>query len=106
MEFDISTAVRVFLAQSLKMNGLPSDVRLSNGKVETLSTVDEIENQIRNKDGQIFKNANKFFENLKSWVLLGIFAFSRFKKDFKTLEKRGYDVNLLKDIVSRITPDR
>ncbi len=63
--FDTPTAVRMFLAQSLKTNGLPFDVRLSNGKVETLNAIDEIENQIRNKNGQIFRDTNELFESLE-----------------------------------------
>ena len=63
---DTPTAVRMFFSQSLKCQGLPFDVKRSNPKIETLKAMDEIEEQIKNKKGKVFKTVDDLFEDLEN----------------------------------------
>ena len=78
---NLTTAINVFLRQSLRVGGFPFDVRIEQPNKETMAAMLEAE--------RIARDSSVVWTN-------------QFKKDYKLAMKRHLDIDLLDDIIRKL----
>ena len=61
---DMSTAVNMFLRQSIRYNGLPFDIRLDIPNETTLKAINESEKMLKQRNTKRFSSVDKLFADL------------------------------------------
>lgn len=62
---DLTTAINVFLRQSLRAGGFPFDVRLERPNAETLSAIREAERISKDRSGKRYSDVEEALKALK-----------------------------------------
>ena len=81
---NLTTAINVFLRQSLRVGGFPFDVRLKQPNKETIEAMLEAERIARDPSVKRYSDVEEALKALKEWEKkLDIIWTSQFKKDYK-----------------------
>ena len=95
----ISEAVNVFLNEIILNEGIPFEIRKNRYSDSTRETMEDT------KHGKnlinTFDSIDKMFEELDKQCL-NIQYTNKFKKDYRLIKKRGYDMNKLKDVIETL----
>ena len=98
---NMTTAINIFLKQSIRENGIP--FRLSADKVNTATLEAIAEGEKIIKEGKArFNSTEEMFADLDIQKMLKPEYTARFKKDLKAVKKRNLDIELLKDIINKL----
>ena len=95
---NLTTAINVFLRQSLRAGGFPFEVRLEQPNKETIAAMLEAERIARDpllRCGRSPPGAEKMKRDIV-WT-------TKFKKDYKLAMKRHMDIGLLDDIIRALS---
>ena len=96
----ISEAVSVFLNQAILNEGIPFEIRKNR---YSNSTIKVMEDTKHGKNlSNTFDSVDKMFEELDKQCQ-NIQYTNKFKKDYRLIKKRGYDINKLKDVIEILT---
>ena len=63
---DMTTAINIFLRQSIRYKGLPFDVRLNIPNAETIAAIEESENLLNDPSAKRFSSVEELFKELNS----------------------------------------
>ena len=86
---NLTTAINVFLRQSLRAGGFPFEVRLEQPNKETIAAMLEAERIARDPSVKHYSDVEE--------------ALREFKKDYKLAIKRHMDIDLLDDIIRALS---
>ena len=100
---DMTTAINLFIQQSLEFNGIPFTIRKYNAETEAaFAEVEEMK-----KHPELYKSyssADELFEDLDKMKYI-IKPTNQFKKDFKKIKKQNKDLNILKKVIDMLAND-
>ncbi len=66
MGLNMSTAINVFLTQSVAENRIPFEIKQKIPNDTTLAAIEEVEDMIKHKTGETFNSFNEFLSDLNS----------------------------------------
>ena len=90
---DLSTAINIFLRQSIRENCIPFSIQREVPNADTIAAMREADDMVNHPEQ--YGRPEEGFGGMKYDVRMS----ARFKKDMKLVQKRGYDQRLIFEVI-------
>ena len=102
---NLTSAVNAFLRQSVRVGGMPFDLRLNEQQRETVLAMLEAE-QLASDPGVETMDVEDALAGVEALVSLKVVWTTKFKRDYKRAMKRGLDMNRLDEVIRTLAAGR